>query len=254
MIRSGNPALRPNTFQVLENTGKSTSGNNFSAESMTLQGTVEKSIILLLITVVAATFAWNFLPATTVFVYGSFFLGLALCVLISVKKHLGTTLAGPYAITEGVFLGIVTRVFEFSYPGIAVQAVGLTMAVFVALLFAYQTKLIRPTENFKLGVAAATGGIAIFYLVGFVAKLVGFDYLWNMHSVANTSLFSIGISVFVVAIAALNLVMDFDYIEDGASSGAPKYMEWYAAFGLLVTLVWLYIEILRLLVKLRSSD
>jgi uncharacterized YccA/Bax inhibitor family protein len=132
------------------------------------------------------------------------------------------------------------------------QAVGLTFAVFAALLFAYKTKLIHASENFKLGVAAATGGIAIFYLVGFVLSLFGVNAVSSLHSVQNTSMLSIGISLVVVVVAALNLVMDFDFIENGEKQRAPKYMEWYGAFGLVVTLIWLYIEMLRLLAKLNG--
>ena len=163
-------------------------------------------------------------------------------------------LAPVYAILEGVFLGLMTRNFETMYDGIAAQAIGLTLFVFVALLLAYQSKLIKATENFKLGVTAATGGIMLFYLAGFILSLFGFNQLWGLHASSNSGWLSIGISLFVVVIAALNLVMDFDFIEQGAESGAPKYMEWYAGFGLLVTLVWLYFEILRLLAKLQSRN
>ena len=130
------------------------------------------------------------------------------------------------------------------------QAIFLTFGIFATLLFAYKTKVIKPTENFKLGVFAATGGIAIVYLASFIMSMFGSGM--SIMSPDNSSLMSIGFSLFVVVIASLNLVMDFDFIEEAAESGAPKYMEWYGAFGLMITLIWLYIEILNLLMKLRS--
>ena len=139
--------------------------------------------------------------------------------------------------------------FEYMYPGIIPQAVTITFGTLFTLLVVYRLRLIRATENFKLGVTAATGGICLVYLISFVMSLFGGGGLSMIHS---TSLFGIGFSLFVVVIAALNLVMDFDFIESGVERGAPKYMEWYAGFGLLVTLIWLYIEIVRLLAKLRD--
>tara|TARA_B100000676_G_C17222828_1_gene409967 strand:- start:76 stop:498 length:423 start_codon:yes stop_codon:yes gene_type:complete len=136
------------------------------------------------------------------------------------------------------------------YTGIVQQAIFLTFGIFAALLFAYKTKIIEPTENFKLGVFAATGGIAIVYLISFVMSF--FTSGLSIMNVDNASPMSIGFSIFVVIIASLNLVLDFDFIEEAAESNVPKYMEWYGAFGLLVTLIWLYLEILRLLAKLQS--
>ncbi len=139
---------------------------------------------------------------------------------------------------------------ELRFPGIAMQAVGLTFGTFLALLIAYKSRIIRATENFKLGIAAATGGIFVIYMISFVLGFFGM----NVPYIHESGLIGIGFSLFVVVIAALNLVMDFDFIESGAEQGAPKYMEWYGAFGLLITLVWLYIEILNLLAKLRGRD
>ena len=136
------------------------------------------------------------------------------------------------------------------YTGIVQQAIFLTFGIFTALLFAYKTKLISPSENFKLGIFAATGGIAIVYLVSFIMSFFGGGL--SIMNPQNSSMISIGFSLFVVVIASLNLVLDFDFIEQGVERGAPKYMEWYGAFGLLVTLIWLYLEILRLLAKLQS--
>ena len=136
------------------------------------------------------------------------------------------------------------------YDGIVFQAVFLTLGILLSLLFAYRSRLIKPSENFKLGVAAATGGIFVVYMIGFVMSLFGGGL--PIMDINNSSFFSIGFSLFVVVIASLNLVLDFDFIEEGAEKGAPKYMEWYGAFGLLVTLIWLYIEMLHLLAKLRG--
>jgi len=151
-------------------------------------------------------------------------------------------------LAEGLALGAISWVFEAKYPGIVVQAVFLTFGTLASLLLAYMSGLIKATENFKLGVVAATGGIAILYLISWVMSFFG-NGLSVIHS---SSTYGILFSGFVVVIAALNLVLDFDFIEEGAEMGAPKYMEWYGAFGLLVTLIWLYLEILRLLAKLQD--
>ena len=165
------------------------------------------------------------------------------------KKEWAPVTTPLYAALEGMLLGVVSLFFERTYPGIVFNAVGLTFGVLAALLAAYSSGLIRPSENVKLGIAAATGGIALVYLVsmglGFFGKSVPFIH--------DSGPIGIGFSLLVVGIAALNLVLDFDFIETGAQRGAPKYMEWYGAFGLLVTLVWLYLEILRLLAKLQGK-
>ena len=156
--------------------------------------------------------------------------------------------APAYAILEGFVLGGVSAIFESQYPGIVVQAVSLTLFILLSLLFAYKSRLIKVTDNFRLGVVAATGGIALVYFASFVLGFFGI----HIPMIHSNGLFGIGFSIFVVIIASMNLVLDFDFIEKGAASGAPKFMEWYAAFGLMVTLIWLYLEILRLLAKLRS--
>jgi uncharacterized YccA/Bax inhibitor family protein len=156
---------------------------------------------------------------------------------------------GPiYALLEGLFLGGISAVLNAQMPGIVIQAVGLTFGTLACLLVAYRTGIIKAAENFKLGVVAATGGICLLYMVSIVMGFFG----GSIPMIHSSSPMGIGFSLFVVVIAALNLVLDFDFIEQGAEHGAPKYMEWYAAFGLMVTLVWLYLEILRLLAKLNS--
>jgi uncharacterized YccA/Bax inhibitor family protein len=155
-----------------------------------------------------------------------------------------------YALLEGLFLGGISRFFEDRFPGIASQAIILTLGILGALLLAYKSKLIKPTENFKLGIAAATGGIFLIYMINIIMGFFGS----GIPMIHESGMIGIGFSVFVVIIASLNLVLDFDFIEQGVEQGAPKYMEWYGAFGLLITLIWLYLEILRLLAKLQSRN
>jgi uncharacterized YccA/Bax inhibitor family protein len=174
--------------------------------------------------------------------------GLIVALATVLRNHWAPVTAPLYALLEGLVIGGVSSFLEFRFPGIVIQAAGLTLGVLVSLLLAYKTRLIQATENFKLGVVAATGGIALMYLVSFGFGLFGV----RMPFIHDTGIIGIGLSVFIVVIAALNLVLDFDFIEKGADRGAPKHMEWYAAFGLLVTLIWLYLEILRLLAKTRS--
>jgi uncharacterized YccA/Bax inhibitor family protein len=174
--------------------------------------------------------------------------GFIVAIITIFKKTWAPFTTPIYAILEGLLLGGLSAFIESMYPGIVLQAVALTFGTLFSLLFAYKSGLIRATENFKLGVVAATGGIALIYLVSFILGMFG----TSIPFIHENGLMGIGFSAFVVVIAALNLVLDFDFIETGAAKGAPKYMEWYATFGLLVTLVWLYIEILRLLTKLRS--
>ena len=174
--------------------------------------------------------------------------GLIAAIITVFKRHLAPYTTPIYALLEGLALGGISRFFETLYPGIVNQAVFLTFGTLAALLFAYRSGLIKPTENFKLGIVAATGGIFFVYIISFILGLFGVQ-VPLIHSNSNFGiLFSFG----VVVIAALNLVLDFDFIEEGAEIGAPKYMEWFGAFGLLVTLIWLYLEILHLLAKLQS--
>jgi uncharacterized YccA/Bax inhibitor family protein len=176
-------------------------------------------------------------------------IGGFIAALVTIFKKEWSPITAPiYALLEGLALGGISAVFELRYPGIAMQAVGLTFGTLFVLLLAYHSGLIPVTEKFKLGVVAATGGIAVFYLVEFVLGFFGVHFA----AINGSGLLGIGFSVVVVIVAALNLVLDFDFIESGVNAGAPKYMEWYGAFGLIVTLVWLYLEILRLLAKLNS--
>jgi uncharacterized YccA/Bax inhibitor family protein len=174
-------------------------------------------------------------------------IGGFIIALVTIFKRTWAPYTAPiYAVLEGLFLGGLSAFFESKYPGIVIQAVALTFGILIALLLAYKSRLIKPTENFKLGVVAATGGIFIVYMITFILNLFGVP----VGYIHNSSTLGIVFNLFVVVIAALNLVLDFDFIEQGAASDAPKYMEWYAAFGLMVTLIWLYIEILWLLARI----
>ena len=237
-LRSGNPALNKNTF-----TGLITKG-----DIMTIDGTVNKTSIALLLLLFSAYYTYS--TANTSFVFIGFILGIVLAIATIIKKQWSPITVPLYAVCEGLALGGISAIYESMYTGIVQQAIFLTIGIFAALLFAYKTKVIKATENFKLGVFAATGGIAIIYFISFIMSFFGSSI--SILNVQNASLMSIGFSLFVVIIASLNLVLDFDFIEEASESNVPKYMEWYATFGLLITLIWLYLEILRLLAKLQS--
>lgn len=246
-MRSGNPALTNNTF-------KKYLGEEVT-RSMTLNGTVHKTFILLILLMASAVYSWNLLLTSNsemVWTYALIAVVLAfIFALITAFVHRAAPFTAPlYALSEGFLLGIVSAGMEAAYPGVVLQALSLTFAVLLGLLIAYRTGFIKATENFKLGVVAATSGIFLVYLVDLILRFFGLD----VPFIHETGLIGIGFSIFVVIVAALNLVLDFDFIEQGVAYEAPKYMEWYAAFGLMVTLVWLYIEILHLLAKLRSDD
>src|SRR3989338_1069692 len=244
MIRSSNPALSDKTFQGV---------NRYVGQAaMTLSGTVNKTMILTALLIFSAAFTWHKClenPAA----YGGFMMlgligGLIAALVTVFKKEWAGVTAPAYAVLEGLAMGALSVMFEQRYPGIVFQALVGTMGTLFALLMAYRSGLIKATENFKLGVAAATGGIFFLYLFSMILGFFGVP----MNFLHDSSPLSIGLSVVIIIVAALNLAMDFDFIEHGAERGLPKYMEWYGAFGLLVTLVWLYIEFLRLLAKLQS--
>jgi uncharacterized YccA/Bax inhibitor family protein len=238
-LRSGNPALNKNTFKNL-----SVDGN----QTMTIDGTVNKTSMALIMLLMSSYY--TFTSSNTSFIIVGMILGLILAITTVFKKHWAPITVPAYAICQGLALGGISAIYESMYTGIVQQAVFLTMGIFTALLFAYKTKIIKATENFKLGVFAATGGIGIVYLISFIMSFFGEGL--SIMNIQNSSMMSIGFSLFVVIIASLNLVLDFDFIEEASEMGVPKYMEWYATFGLLVTLIWLYLEILRLLAKLQS--
>ncbi|WP_028590649.1 Bax inhibitor-1/YccA family protein [Paenibacillus massiliensis] len=243
--RSGNPTLNDNTFERDDFYG--------SHEPMTIGGTVNKAFMTLAILIGAAIVSWTmYFNGYSVggLIIGGAIAGFILALIISFKPTTAPYLVPIYAIAEGLFVGALSANYEALYYGITLQAALLTMSVFIALLLAYKSRVIRATQNFRLGVFAATAGIALMYLLSFVLSFFGITVPY-LH---DNSLIGIIISLVIVVVAALNLVLDFDFIERGAEQGAPKYMEWYGAFGLMVTLVWLYLEMVRLLAKLRSRD
>lgn len=222
-------------------------GGSAKADVMTLGGTIDK-IALSLITVVAlAAVGWRF--GDGIFIITAI-AALVVGLIVSFKPNLAPTLTLPYAALQGFTVGAISRYYNAQFDGIVLTAAGLTFAITAVLLFLYRTRVIRPSRNFILGVAAATAGVFLFYIVAFVASFFGVD----MPLVGSNSNWGIAFSVFVVALASANLVVDFDFIEKGAEQGMPKYMEWYGAFGIMVTLVWLYLELLRLIAKLQSRD
>lgn len=251
MLRSSNPALKDSTFLDLSS-GSVVAGDQ---GTMSLNGTVNKTGMLLLMTVLTAAFAWSqtmtptgeVAPGAMGYLLGGGIGGFILAIVTIFKKEWSPVTAPLYALVEGLFLGAISAIYNAQFQGIVLQAVMLTFGIMFALLFAYRSGLIKATENFKLGVAAATGGIALIYIATIVLGLFGI----KIPFIHDSGLIGIGFSLFVVVVASLNLVMDFDFIESGVEAGAPKYMEWYGAFGLMVTLVWLYLELLRLLSKLR---
>jgi len=242
LMRTSNPALNENAFRI----------DALSGEAMTLSGTVNKTGILLICVIATAAWSWNrFLtaPENALPLLGVGAIGGFIVALVTIFKKEWAPVTSPiYALLEGLVLGSISALYEARFHGIVFQAVGLTFGTLLALLLAYRSGVIKATENFKLGVVAATGGIAVFYLVELVLGFFGIRFA----AINGGGGIGIGFSIFVVIIAALNLVLDFDFIENGVRSSAPKYMEWYAAFGLMVTLIWLYLEILRLLSKVRS--
>lgn len=248
-MQSSNPALSENTFLDV-GSGRLIAGDGV----MTLDGTVNKTALLLILVLVGAMFSWSrylgpdSVAALVPVMMGGAVVGFALALATIFKKTWAPVTAPLYALAEGVFIGAISAVFDARYPGIVMQAVGLTFGVMAALLMAYRSGLIRATEKFKLGVVAATGGVCLLYLANFVMGFFGH----SIGIISSNNTLGIAFSAVVVVIAALNLILDFDLIESGVRAGAPKYMEWYGAFALVVTLVWLYLELLRLLAKLQS--
>jgi uncharacterized YccA/Bax inhibitor family protein len=242
-MRTSNPALNEKAFK----------GQVAFGDAMTLQGTVNKTGLLLLCVVATAAWTWglshsNTPEAAIPWMVGGLLGGFVVALVTIFKKTWSPFTAPLYALLEGLALGGISAVFEKTYPGVAIQAVGLTLGTLFVMLLAYKTGVVKATQGFKIGVIAATGGIAVFYLAEMV---LSFFFHVQVPAINGSGPWGIAFSLFVVVIAALNLVLDFDMIETGVRGGAPKYMEWYGAFGMMVTLIWLYLEILRLLGKAR---
>lgn len=244
-MRSGNPVLRLSAFSETRTRG--------SEGTMTVAGTINKTLFLTLLVLLTAGITWGrFMSGGASAVGGLLILGLVVGLvagLVTAFKREWAHISAPvYAAAQGLFLGGVSAMFETSYPGIAMQAVGATMGTLICMLLVYRSGLIQVTDKFRLGILAATGGIALVYLVSMVMGFFGLR-----TSLMDSGVLGIGFSLFVVGIAALNLILDFDAIEEGARQGADKQMEWYGAFGLMVTLIWLYMEMLRLISKFRDN-
>ncbi len=248
-MRTSNPTL---SEKILKNFAY----DNSASGVMTIQGTVNKIALMLVLVVAGAVFTWNkFMttgnPASVTAWMAIGGIGGFIMALITVFNKKSSAITAPiYAVFEGLFLGAVSAFFESMYPGLVLRAVLLTFAVLFALLFCYKTQIIKVTEKFRAGVLAATIGIAVAYFVSFILRLFGI----NMDFMFGGGTIGIVISLVIVAVAALNLVLDFDFIEKGSQAALPKYFEWYGAFGLMVTLVWLYLEILRLLSMLSNRN
>ena len=247
LFKSGNPALNQKFFEKSLQVDQT--------EVMTERGTLNKFGFIFLLVLASASFTWsafyqgkNVLPWILISAIG----GLILAFVISFRPKWSSYLVPAYGLLEGVFVGGISAYYNYAFaekaPGIVMQAVGLTFGVVIAMYLLYRFRIIRATEKFKAVIFTATAGIALFYGLAIILRLFGIQ----MPLIHESTTLGIGFSLIVVAIAALNLILDFDMIENGVAMGAPKYMEWFGAFGLLVTIVWLYIEILRLLSKFAS--
>jgi len=248
MMRSGNPALNDSTFEAFRDRSYE------SSNAMTITGTATKTMILLGLCIGTASMTWGMVAGQNMSsampwmiggAVGGLVFGLATCFMPTWSP----VTAPLYALAEGLFLGGLSAMYEAQFQGIVFQALIATFGTTFSLLIAYQTGIIKATQNFKLGVFAATGGICLMYLTTMILGMFGMNV-----SAMRSGPLGIGISVVVVIVAALNLVLDFDYIEEAAKRGAPKYCEWYGAYGLMVTLVWLYVEILRLIAMLAGRS
>jgi uncharacterized YccA/Bax inhibitor family protein len=250
MFRSSNPALSEQIFLR----SKTVEG----AETMTVKGTAHKTLLMLLLVVLGAVFTWNSFfqsgsnpSSVQIWMIIGGIGGLVTALILIFKPKTAPYTAPIYALLQGLLLGGLSAFMAAQFTSaIVMQAVGLTFSTFFLMLLAYQTGTIKATAKFKTGIIAATGAIALLYFISFIVRMFGGSMAFMMDS----SPLSIGISMVIVAVAALNLILDFDFIEKGETLGAPKYMEWYGAFGLMVTLIWLYIEFLKLLAKLNRRN
>ncbi len=239
--KSSNPVFNSKTFE--EN-----SYSHSSSETMTVTGTVNKTLMMALLVFAAAAYTWSN-PSMILIGIGA--IGGLIAALVTAFRPKSAAISAPiYAVLEGMFLGGISHLFQAQYGPIVFQAIMSTIGVLFAMLFLYRSGIIKVTEKFRMGIFAATAGIGLMYLANFVMSFFDASFL----SLANTSLLMIGINLVIVGVAALNLVLDFDFIDRASANGAPKYMEWYGAFGIMVTLIWLYFELLKLFARLSSRD
>src|SRR5688572_30393411 len=250
LFKGGNPAMSEKTFEQVQ---------HYGGELMTVKGTMNKFALMFIMLLGGASFTWSLFynsgaEAVMPWMWGSLIGGMILALVIIFKKTWAPYLALGYGLLEGLFLGAISAFYDFAfadkYPSIIMHAVLLTFGTAAAMYLLYKTGVIRATGTFKKVVFIATAGIALFYLITMVLRLFGTE----MPYLHDNGPVGIGISLVIVTVAALNLILDFDMMEQGAAQGAPKYFEWYCAFGLMVTIVWLYLEMLRLLSKLSSRD
>jgi uncharacterized YccA/Bax inhibitor family protein len=248
MMRSSNPTLADDTFTRFGYSRDAT-------DTMSINGVVFKTFILLLFTLLSAGFVWSKFyqsggnaAAINIWMMAGAFGGFIVALVTAFKVEWAPMTAIPYAVLEGFFIGGLSSILEASFPGIVIQATGLTFATLAVMLFAYQSGIIPASQSFRLGIVAATGGLAVFYLIAFALSFFNIQ----VPGIFGNGWFGIAFSLFAVTIAALNFVLDFDFIVAGSRNRAPKFMEWYGAFAMMVTLIWLYIEFLRLLSKLRD--
>lgn len=272
-LRNSNPALNEKAFQRVAETDAGWAAetqaledayarpaarppHDIATDGMTVGGTVWATAALLVLVVATGVYGWNSVDATAESVSLPGWLlpvvlgGFGVAILTIFKPHLARFTAPLYALLEGAFLGAISAAYNTTYDGIVVQAVGLTIGVFAVMLFLYGTRIIKVTEKLRMGIVAATGAIFLVYMANLVLSF--FDA--EVPFLHDTGAVGIGISLVIVGVAAFNLLLDFDFVERGVAAGAPKKMEWYAAFGLLVTIIWLYLELLRLLSKLQGRD
>lgn len=247
-MSSSNPVM---TGRIYEKTGVASSGSS----AMTINGTINKIGIMLLLVIAAAAYTWNMVmgadPGRAGMLTVTGAIGGFIMALITIFRPQSSAITAPiYAILEGLFLGAVSAVINARYPGVAFQAVLLTIGTLFTMLFLYRSGRIRATPRFRRGVMMATGAVFFAYLISWIMSLFGMP-VGFIHSAGPLGIL---INLAVIVIAALNLIMDFDFIEKGSRMAAPKYMEWYGAFGLMVTLIWLYIEFLRLLSRFAGRD
>jgi len=249
MFKTSNPVFKEEYFSG-QGAYAAVGGN-----TMTIGGTITKTFVLLGIVFIAGMYTWDmYASGAGDRAMGLVFLGVIggfiTAIITCFAKHLAMITAPIYAALEGLALGAFSAIFNARYSGIVIQAVVLTIAVLAIMLAAYKTGIIRPTQRFATGVISATGAICLYYLISMFGGFFGFQ----MPLIHSNGLFGIIFSVIIVGIAALNLILDFAFIEMGERNGSPKYLEWYGAFSLIVTLVWLYLEILRLLSKINSRN